>query len=244
MAIQESWNSGVAQYCELPDVSNVEIIFPAVLSHLGPVNGRDILDYGCGEGRFARQLRQRGAQVTGVDLSGEMIDIANARSLQTGIQYRLMSENSLSFIPDESFDACAAILVFMMSQKKADILQSMREIHRVLRPQGKFVYAITHPCFVDRGAHDYRNVFPKGFNYMQEGYPYKFILQDAQGNEADEDFTDYHYNLTTYLNLTMQAGFKISGFEELTYPDEVVEKYGIPKDYQTFPQALIVVGQK
>lgn len=242
---KEEWNAGAGTYTEIPDVSNVEVIFPAILEALGDVKHKHVLDYGCGDGRLARKIQARGATVVGVDTSPSMIQIAHAKTPHHDIRYMHMAENSLQFLPEGSFDWVVANLVFMMSQRQKDIAQSMKEIHRVLRSGGTMVYSLTHPCFVDRGAHDYRNEFPRGrFNYMKEEYPYKFVLQDAKGRELDENFYDYHHRLSTYLNTTIQSGFSVRHVEELSYPPHVVRKHRVPSLFTTFPQSMLVVAKK
>lgn len=246
MSKLDSWDSHVSTYMELPDVSNVEVNFPAIVRHIGECRGKVLLDYGCGGGRFSFRFEKLGAQVIGVDISLPMIQYAckTARPLGSLSQFLHMKDGTLTFLAADTVDIAVANLVFMMCSSKEQMAESMREIHRVLRRTGKFITVITHPCFIDRGAHDYRNVFPDGFNYMQEGYPYKFILQDANGNEVDNDFHDHHYTLSTYLQITLQSGFEIIGFEELTYARATIEKYGIPKEFQTFPQALLIESMR
>lgn len=243
--LKEQWDAGVGSYTELPDVSNVEIIFPAIMEQLGNVKGKRILDYGCGDGRLSRKMAESGAGVVGVDTSPSMIKVAQKKTKQKDVSYLHMQENNLQFLSNGSFDVVVANLVFMMIQSKEEIEQSMKEMHRVLKKDGRIIYSLTHPCFVDRGAHDYKNIFPDGkFNYMKEEYPYKFVLQDAQGKEVDENFYDYHHRLSTYLNETIQSGFTIQHVEELSYPDAVVKRHDISSKYSIFPQSLIVVAKK
>ncbi len=53
---------------------------PRMLAMLGEVRGRNVLDLGCGEGGYARELAKRGAAVTGVDGSARLIEVARSRS--------------------------------------------------------------------------------------------------------------------------------------------------------------------
>ena len=52
----------------------------AVIRALGPLGGLRVLDLGCGKGRFATHLADRGAEVVGIDLSEEMVNIALERA--------------------------------------------------------------------------------------------------------------------------------------------------------------------
>lgn len=240
------WNETVESYFEAADITNEAINFPAIVRGMGEVEGRTILDYGCGNGRFARKIEQMGAtKVIGVDKAPSMIDLARAADPDSRVEYQANPDNTLSFLPDGSIDKAMANLVFMMSPTKGEMQQAFREIHRVLKEDGTFVYLITHPAFIERGAPDYRNEFDGPFDYFAEEKPYKFILKDSKGKEIDEDFYDYHYTLATYLNTAIQSGFTITGVEEVAYDDPaVVKKYKIPAEFQKFPQSFMVALKK
>ena len=120
---------------------------PFLLDWCEPVEGLDILDLGCGEGYFARNLKTRGAgPIQAMDLSGEMIARAQEREAteQLGIVYGTGSATDLSRFADDSFDTVVAVFLFNYLDS-ADTEKTMREVHRVLRPGGRFVFAVPHP---------------------------------------------------------------------------------------------------
>ena len=239
------WSRTISSYFEAEDVTNEQINFPALMHAVGDVTGKIVLDFGCGNGRFTSRLEPLGAaKVIGVDISPSMIDLAKQVNPNSHVEYHANPDNSLSFLANDSVDVVMANLVFMMLPSREEVAKAMKEIHRVLKPGGSFAYLITHPAFIERGAHDYRNEFDGPFNYTVEGKPYKFILRKADGTEIDEDFYDYHYMLSTYLNTTINSGFNLCHVEEVSYSDEVIKKYGISKEFQTFPQAIVIKGEK
>src|SRR5215469_13885248 len=81
-----------------------------MLKACGDVRGLNVLDSGCGEGRFCRMLLERGAErVLGVDLCEPMINAA--RELQSGKDaYRVADAEDLSFLDDRSFDLAVSYL--------------------------------------------------------------------------------------------------------------------------------------
>src|SRR5690606_9390780 len=120
---------------------------PFVLDWCEPVGGCEVLDLGCGEGYVARQLkRRRAARVRGTDVSGEMI----ARALEEeereplGIEYRVGDARDLSWVADGSVDLAVAVFLFNYLDR-AGTAAVMSEVHRVLRPGGRFVFAVPHP---------------------------------------------------------------------------------------------------
>jgi 2-polyprenyl-3-methyl-5-hydroxy-6-metoxy-1,4-benzoquinol methylase len=55
------------------------VVAPQVFAYLGDVAGRTVLDAGCGEGTLARLLAERGAQVTAIDISPRLVELARAQ---------------------------------------------------------------------------------------------------------------------------------------------------------------------
>ncbi len=53
-----------------------------------PLNGKKVLDIGCGGGILAESMAQKGAQVTGIDLSEKALKVADLHSLESGVQVR------------------------------------------------------------------------------------------------------------------------------------------------------------
>lgn len=240
------WDQAVRDYLTAQDDEAVDVIFPTFTRAIGDLTGQVIVDYGCGDGRYARQLEALGArQVIGVDMSPTMIAAAVAADPASTVQYYETPDNRLTPLADGSVDIVVANMVFMMSPTKADLVQSFVEIQRVLKPGGRLLYCITHPAFIDRDAFDCRRVFEaEGFHYLHEGARYRFILKRPDGEEVDGGFFDYHYTLTTYLQTTLAAGLTLRSFEELRYPDAFIVKQAIAPHFLEVPQSILVVAQK
>ena len=80
---------------------------PAFLEFIGDLNGKKVLDAGCGEGTNTRIFARRGARITGIDLSDKMLEFARAEELREplGIRYVHASYTDLRVFEDGSFDA-------------------------------------------------------------------------------------------------------------------------------------------
>jgi len=102
-----------------------------VLEWLAAKPGESILDLGCGDGQLTQRIAATGAKVMGVDTSAAMV--AAARAL--GVKAEEASAESLPF-PDRAFDAVFsnAALHWVRDQDAM-----MAEVHRVLKPGGRFV---------------------------------------------------------------------------------------------------------
>jgi trans-aconitate methyltransferase len=101
---------------------------------LAPRPGERILDLGCGDGVLGIELRDKGAEVVGVDASAEMVAAARAR----GLDARVMDAAKLSFAPElaESFDAVFSNAALHWMR---DLPAVCDGVFGVLRPGGRFV---------------------------------------------------------------------------------------------------------
>jgi len=114
----------------------------AVLEFLAPVAGKRVLDAGCGDGAYSVAAAERGALVTGVDLSEDMLAMARARSAARGVMvdWRRGDVMALPF-PDSSVDLAIAITLLCLVP---DPRAAVRELSRVLVPGGRLVIGELH----------------------------------------------------------------------------------------------------
>jgi ubiquinone/menaquinone biosynthesis C-methylase UbiE len=112
---------------------------------LETVPGKDVLDVGCGRGRYSKHFVDAGMNYQGIDLSPEMI--RKARRQNPGVSFETMSFRKLQF-PDETFDGlwCCCVL---MCEPKINTLNVLGEMRRVLRPGG--IVQLVVPNFGEPG---------------------------------------------------------------------------------------------
>src|SRR4051812_26702973 len=115
---------------------------PALLELLGPVEGLRILDAGCGSGLYAQELIARGAQVTGVDASAELIRLARQRNEAQATFHVQDLGQPLAWAGRQSFDRVVMALVLHHLEKP---VSTLRELHRVLVDDGHLVLSTVHP---------------------------------------------------------------------------------------------------
>jgi len=120
---------------------------PQVMALCEPLAGKLVLDLGCGEGYCSRMLRQRGAEVVGLDVSERMIDLArqSERAEPLGIRYATADAVTAN-LGDASVDLVVAVFLFNYLRVE-QMHQTMANVHRMLRPGGSFVFAVPHPAF-------------------------------------------------------------------------------------------------
>lgn len=89
--------------------------FDLALMHAGDINGKRVLDIGCGSGRYAIEFARRGAsEVVGVDFAADMLEIARASTAKAGLQDRVRFERAhfSDYVSQEPFDIALAIGFF------------------------------------------------------------------------------------------------------------------------------------
>lgn len=125
------------------DRYRTELTNEAVLSLVGACDGLDVLDVGCGEGYMARELARRGARhVHGIDKSAALIAAAQSAEVPA-TSFSEGDAADLPFAP-ASLDLVLANHVLNDLQ---DIRVPIAEVARVLRPGGRFIALMLHPCF-------------------------------------------------------------------------------------------------
>lgn len=95
------------------------------------VSGKKILDVGCGTGRHAIRMAEAGAEVTGIDFSDKMLEVARKKA--EGIQIRFVHADLRSIPLDEVFDMVTCHLVLNHVE---DLVAAMREISRLTKAGG------------------------------------------------------------------------------------------------------------
>jgi ubiquinone/menaquinone biosynthesis C-methylase UbiE len=167
-----------------------------------------LIDVGCGTGAYAAGLADHGWEVTGIDVSEDMLRRARAK----GVHAVHADATALPF--DASvFDA--AISVFTHTDVD-DFAASVQEIARVLRPEGPFVYLGVHPCFV--GPHSVYD--PLGLTPELHPGWYRHVgrYKEAPGvwraSGVRVRVGASHLPLGLFLQTFINAGFRLERIEE------------------------------
>ncbi|MFI9551290.1 class I SAM-dependent methyltransferase [Nonomuraea endophytica] len=178
---------------------------------LGEVRGREILEIGCGAAQCARWLAGQGARVAAFDISHRQLRHSQRLDLETGVTVPAVQADAeaLPFL-DARFDlVCSAFgaLPFV-----ADPAAVFREVRRVLRPGGRFVFSVSHPirwAFPDdpgpRGLTSDRSYFDRT--------PYT-----ETGKSGEVTYVEHHRTLGDWIGLMAAAGLRIDGLVEPEWP--------------------------
>jgi 2-polyprenyl-3-methyl-5-hydroxy-6-metoxy-1,4-benzoquinol methylase len=102
-------------------------------SHLKP--GMAVLELGCGTGSFTRELARSGAEIVAIDVSPELLEIANANTSAPNVQYQIQNAYALRY-PEGMFDSVVGSSVL----HHLEIEDAIRDIYRVLKPEGTIYF--------------------------------------------------------------------------------------------------------
>ena len=201
---------------------NKEVLLtPRVLDWLGEIQDLEVMDAGCGEGFLCRLLAERGARVTGIDFSHNMLKIADKRTPpELNVCYRHLNLENLGPIPEASFDLIVSLLAL---QDVPDYQAVLRELNRVLKPGGRFYLAFTHPCFTSDGswARDESGI---KLHWQTDRYFLEREVVMALDPDSDDNPIGFHRTLTSYYRAIREAGFIIQDLIEPTPSPEAIEK--------------------
>jgi SAM-dependent methyltransferase len=112
---------------------------------LGPVEPGDrVLDLACGHGRIANRLAERGASVTGLDLTPRFLELARADATRRGVHVEYVQGNMAELARAESFDVVLSWFTSFGYFDDAGNRRVLGAIHRSLKPAGRLLLELNH----------------------------------------------------------------------------------------------------
>lgn len=207
------WYEQAFSHGQLPLLEH--LLMPAVLELLGDVHDLAVLDLACGPGFYSDRLARRGARVTGTDISEEMLRRAR-ESVRSGNHRPSFYHLSAAELAPSWTDTFDVVLCIMALVDIPDIDDVLKEVARVLKPSGRFVFAVIHPCFVMPGAEwvadEEGNPSHKRVDsYFAEGYFGKEWY--GQGGLRSR-LGGHHRTLTSYVQALRRHGFFVINLVE------------------------------
>lgn len=186
---------------------------------LGDVAGRRVLEVGSGAAQCSRWLLTQGAEPIALDLSAAMLGHARRLGTLSGLHVPLAQGDAqrLPFVSESFHLACSA---FGAVPFVADSSAVMREVARVLRPGGRWVFSTNHPiqwCFADDPG-------PGGL-VVRESYferrPY--VEQDASGATT---YVEHHRTVGDRIREIVAAGLVVADVVEPEWPEWSTHVWG------------------
>ncbi|MEV6070698.1 class I SAM-dependent methyltransferase [Nocardia sp. NPDC052001] len=206
---------------------------------LGDIVDKHILEIGCGSAPCSRWLAAHGAHPVGLDISRQMLERGMDAMTASGPRVPLVQAGAEALpFADASFDlACSA---FGGVPFVADSGQVMREVARVLRPGGRWVFSVNHPM---------RWIFPDdpGPEGLRAAIPYfdrtPYVELDGNGEPT---YVEHHRTVGDRVREIVAAGLTLVDLIEPEWPEWLEREWGqwSPLRGEIFPGTAIFVTEK
>ncbi|MBN1319865.1 MAG: methyltransferase domain-containing protein [Thermoleophilia bacterium] len=184
----------------------------AGLQVLGEVEGRDILELGCGAAQWSIALAKLGARPVGLDLSERQLEHARRLMEEAGVDFPLVHATAEAVpLPDDSFDI---VFCDYGGMTFGDPYATVPEAARMLRPGGLLAFCgatpIVQMCYPDDGDH-----------------PGDRLLRDYFSMWAlpFEGYVDYMLPYGAWIRLFRAHGFVVEDLIELRPGPEAASTY-------------------
>ena len=186
---------------------------------LGAVVGRRVLEVGCGAAQCSRWLLRQGAFPVGIDVSASQLRYAQLLSRRTEVNVPVVQGDAAALpFPASCFDlACSA---FGAVPFVADSATVMREVARVLRPGGRWVFSVSHPirwCFPDDPG-------PSGLTAGTSYWDRRAYVEEDDAGQAT--YVEHHRTIGDRVREIVAAGLRLVDLVEPEWPDGHERSWG------------------
>lgn len=229
--VKQIWDAcGAAfdRFTSADDSFSENIERPVIESLAGNVDGQNMLDLGCGSGVYSLSFAGNGAEVTGLDLSPVMIELASEKARERGLKLDLRVADISRTLPfdDDQFDIVFTATVLHYIE---DLASFFREAARVLKPGGNLIASVLHPVATAYFPPVSEEIISSNRWQMQYfGSSLRMIETPWKdfGDVSSEGrrIISYHHTLSDYFRALASAGLKLTDLTEPEPPTDFAEK--------------------
>jgi cyclopropane fatty-acyl-phospholipid synthase-like methyltransferase len=192
------------EYASLAEVdpSKRFLQYPEALRLLGDLEGKQILDIGCGNGTFTRMMARRGADVVGYDPSEGMVNeaIQEEKEENLGIKYFVADKPAVT--QETKFDKAVSVMVLLYAQSPDKLNEIFADAYKSLNDGGSFTSITFNPDYQRLGQVAYN----RRFNREGDGKMAVEFIDQSGNTTFKAGFNDF--SKEQIENAAQQAGFK------------------------------------
>ncbi|WP_235828981.1 class I SAM-dependent methyltransferase [Anaerosacchariphilus polymeriproducens] len=199
--------------------ANILVEKPALFSLVPELNGKDVLDLGCGYGENCLEFVRRGAKiVVGIDISDKMLQIAKKENLGEKVEYIHMCMEDILHL-NRKFDCIFSSLAVHYVK---DFEKLIKDIYQLLNPGGYFIFSQENPmntCFADGS----RWTKDKDGNVICANLYHYSVDGERRTTWFVDGVVKYHRTFSSIINVLVDTGFCLDKLIE-PIPDEKIMK--------------------
>lgn len=181
---------------------------PIINELIGRIEGKAILDLGCGSGLYGKELIEKGAKsYFGIDSSKKMIALARANLSGFDCKLENIALENLK-LQKETYDLVLSRLVLHYMEYLEDIFE---EIKGGLKGGGSFLFSVEHPIITSNYESYHQKKKIKRANWIVDNY---FDSGKRVNKWMGEEVVKYHRTIEEYIQLVQEAGFVLDTIRE------------------------------
>lgn len=179
---------------------------PTLMENLGDLKDKTVLDLACGEGFYTRRFKLAGAsEVTGVDLSDAMINLAKSSEEEKPLGIRYITCDVLDLELPQKFDIVAASYLLNYASTDNQLLKMFQVIAKHLKSGGRFITVNNNPDGQGPTEALRHYGFTKESTSQVEGSEIIYRFYSEAGGSID--VINYQLHRSTHERCMTQAGF-------------------------------------
>lgn len=212
-----------------------KFIYEPMLEGLN-LSGMNVLDAMCGSGQTTEYLLARGATVTGLDISNQVVETFRARWSEAKVVNRSLLDSGL---PENAFDC--VVIIGGLHHIHPNVKQAVRELHRVLKPGGYLCFMEPHSGSIADVVRRVWYRFDKLFAANEASIDIARLKNDF-GDRFELKKAKYHGNFAFLLVLNSLI-FRIPPGAKKFYAPALMKVEGLVNKLQSKLTSCFVVAQ-
>ena len=195
-ALATRWWDPESEFRTLHQINPLRLDF---INERAPLEGKKVLDVGCGGGILSESMATRGARVTGIDMGEKPLAVAKLHLKESGLEvdYRQTTAEALAIEEPESFDIITCMEMVEHVPNPASVINACS---RLVRPGGELFFSTINRTpkawlFAIVGAEYLLNILPKGTHtYEKFIRPSELERWARESGLVTKEITGMHYN--------------------------------------------------
>ena len=205
---QEDFFSDYMKRRSRKDSPNNAIETPIMYELIQDFQNKDVLDLGCGDASFGKDLVERGAaSYSGIEGSEQMVEAAkrNLSQVNGSVYHHTLESYTYG---EEKFDIVTSRFAI---HYVADIDALFQNIHLSLKEEGKFVFSVQHP--LTTASFTSKKIGDRRENWIVDDY---FLEGERKEPWIEQIVVKYHRTVEQYFRALISSGFSVVDLREGT----------------------------